>query len=38
MGGWDQCLVKVSYVGGFVCVFWWVELDLVFLKSSGWVQ
>ena len=35
MGGLDQCLVKVSWLGGFVPVLWWVELDLVSLKVSA---
>ena len=30
----DQCLVKVSWFGRFVPVFWWMELDLVSLKDS----
>ena len=32
--GLNQCLVKVSCFGGPVPVFWWMELDLVSLKSS----
>ena len=32
--GLDQCLVKVSWFGRFVPVFWWMELDLVSLKDS----
>ena len=35
MGELDQCLVKVSWLGGFVPVLWWVELDLVSLKVSA---
>ena len=30
----DQWLVKVSWWGGFVSVFCWVELDLVSLKGN----
>ena len=26
MGGLDECLVKVSWLGRLVLVFWWVEL------------
>ena len=33
--GLDQCLVKVSWFGRFVPVFWWMELDLVSLKDSA---
>ena len=33
--GLDQCLVKVSWFGGFVPVFWWMELDIVPLKDSA---
>ena len=36
--GLDQWLLKVFWLGGFVFVFWWVELDLVILKGSGWAQ
>ena len=35
LGELDQCLVKVSWLGGFVPVLWWVELDLVSLKGSA---
>ena len=35
MGGLDQCLMKVSWLGGFVPVLWWVKLDLVSLKGSA---
>ena len=30
----DQCLVKVFWLGELVPVLWWVELYLIFLKSS----
>ena len=33
--GLDQCLVKLSWLGGLVPVFWWVGLDPVFLKVSA---
>ena len=33
--GFDQCLVKVSWLGGLVPVFWWMRLDLVSLKGSA---
>jgi len=33
--GWDQCLVKVSWLEGLVPVSWWMELDLVFLEGSA---
>ena len=32
--GLDQYLVKVSWLGALVSVFWWVELDLVSLKGN----
>ena len=32
--GLDQYLVKVSWLGGLVSVFRWVELDLVSLKGN----
>jgi len=31
----DQCLVTVSWLGGFVPVFCWMEPDLVSLKGSA---
>ena len=31
----DQYLMKVSWLGGFVPLFWWMELNLVFLKGSA---
>ena len=30
--GLGQCLVKVSWLGGLMPVFWWMDLDLVSLK------
>ena len=36
--GLDPWLVKVFWLGGFVFVFWWVELDLFILKGRGWAQ
>ena len=33
--GLGQCLVKVSWLGGFVPVFWWVELHLIFLEGNA---
>ena len=30
-----QCLVKVSWLGGFVPVFWWMALHLIFLEGSA---
>lgn len=33
--GLDKCLVKFSWLGGFVPIFWWMELDLVPLKCSA---
>ena len=35
MGGLDQCLVKVSWLGRLVPVFWWIELDFVSLRGSA---
>ena len=32
--GLDQWLVKVSWLGEFVSVFWWVELDLFSLEYN----
>jgi len=32
--GLDELLVKVSWVGKLVSVFWWVELDLFFLECN----
>ena len=32
--GLDEWLVKVSWLGKLASVFWWVELDLVFLECS----
>ena len=34
MGGLDEWLVKVSWLGELVSVFWWVELDLLSLKCN----
>ena len=34
MGGMDEWLVKVSWLGELVSVFWWVELDLFSLESN----
>ena len=34
MGGLDEWLVKVSWLGELVSVFWWVELDLLSLKYN----
>ena len=31
--GLDQCLVKVSWVGGLVPVFCWIELDIFSLEG-----
>ena len=31
----DQCFVKVSFLGGLMPVFWWMELDLVSLRGSA---
>ena len=33
--GLDQCVVKVSWIGGLVPVFPWMELDLVSLEGSA---
>ena len=33
--GLDQCVVMVSWLGGLVLGFWWMELDLVSLKGSA---
>ena len=30
----DEWLVKVSWLGKLVSVFWWVELDLFFLECN----
>lgn len=35
MSGWEQWLVKVSWLGGLVPVIWWVELALDSLKGSA---
>ena len=32
--GLDKWLVKVSWLGGLVSVFWWVELDLFSLEYN----
>ena len=32
--GLDECLVKVSWLGKLVSMFWWVELDLFFLECK----
>ena len=32
--GLDKCLVKVSSLGKFAFVFWWVELDLFSLECN----
>ena len=32
--GFDQWLVKTSWLGKLLSVFWWVELDLVYLEGS----
>ena len=32
--GLDEWLVKVSWLGELVSVFWWVELDLSSLKCN----
>ena len=32
--GLDEWLVKVSWLGKLASVFWWVELDLFFLKHK----
>ena len=32
--GLDCCLVKVSWLGKLVSVFWWVELDLFSLECN----
>ena len=32
--GLDEWLVKVSWLGKFVSVFWWVELDLFSLEYN----
>ena len=32
--GLDKWLVKVSWLGELVSVFWWVELDLFSLESN----
>ena len=34
VGGVDEWLVKVSWLGKFVSVFWWVELDLFSLECN----
>ena len=34
MGGLDECLVKVSWLGKLALVFWWVELDLFSLECN----
>ena len=34
MGGVDEWLVKVSWLGKLASVFWWVELDLFFLECN----
>ena len=34
MGGLDRWLVKVSWFGKLVSVFWWVELDFFSLECS----
>lgn len=31
----DSCLMKVSWLGELVHVFWWMELDLFFLKGGA---
>ena len=31
----DQCFVKVSFLGGLMPVFWWMELDLVSLRGTA---
>ena len=33
--GLNQCLLKISWLVGFVSMFFWMELDLFFLKVSG---
>ena len=35
--GLDQCLVKISWLtrGGYLCLFWWMELNLVSLEGSA---
>ena len=32
--GFDEWLVKVSWLGKLVSVFWWVELDLFSLECN----
>ena len=34
MSGVDEWLVKVSWLGKLVSVFWWVELDLFSLECN----
>ena len=34
MGGLDEWLVRVSWLGELVSVFWWVELDLFSLECN----
>ena len=34
MGGMDEWLVKVSWLGELVSVFSWVELDLFYLECN----
>ena len=33
--GLDDWLVKVSWLGKFASVFWWVELDFFSLECNG---
>ena len=33
--GLDQCLVKVSWLGGIVPIFWWIKLNFISLKDSA---
>ena len=32
--GLDECFVKVSLLGKFASVFWWVKLDLFSLECN----
>ena len=34
MGGVDQFLVKVSWLGKLALVFWWMELDFFSLECN----
>ena len=34
MGGVDEWLVKVSWLGKLVLVFWWMDLDLFSLECN----